>query len=115
MTWGTPSTATGSTGEQSGLQGIFGASDAGPYDATLLGSDPVNIPMFEQIITNGGWTNTGAAVHYNNIITTAGGFMDTSVLRTTFQLLTPVPGPEALAEIDITFDETANTAPCVEL
>lgn len=115
MTWGTPSTAPASTGEQSGLQGIFGASGAGPYDAQLLGSDPVSIPMFEQIITNGGWTNTGAAVHYNNIITTAGGFMDTSVLRTTFQLLNPVPGPEALAEIDITFNETPNTAPCTDL
>lgn len=112
MTWGTPSTAAGSTGEQSGLQGVFGQSGEGPYDAQLLGSDPVPIPAFQQIITNGGWTNTGAAIHYNNIITTAGGFMDTSVLRTTFQLLTPGPGPIELAEIDIGFNETVNQVVC---
>lgn len=112
MSWGTGSTAGAGTGDQSGLQGVFGASGAGPYDAQLLGSDAVAIPMFSQIITNGGWTNTGAAVHYNNIITPAGGYMSSSTLSTTFQLLTPGVGPVNLANIDIGFNETPNISPC---
>lgn len=110
ITWGTASGQ--GTGEQSGLQGVFGASGSGGYNAQLLGSDPVPIPMFEQIITNGGWTNTGAAVHYNNIITTTGGHMATTTLETTFQLLTPGPGPVGMESIDIAFDETVNQLPC---
>jgi len=112
MTWGTGSTAGAGTGTQSGLQGVFGSSSAGPYDAQLLNSDPVIIPAFGQIITNAGWTNTGAAIHYNNIITPAGGYMTSSTLSTTFQLLTPVAGPINLANIDIGFNETSNTSPC---
>lgn len=112
MTWGTGSTNGAGTGDQSGLQGVFGASGAGPYDAQLLGSAAVPIPMFDQIVTNAGWTNTGAAVHYNNIITPAGGYMTSSTLSTTFQLLTPGAGPVNLANIDISFLETPNIAPC---
>jgi hypothetical protein len=112
MTWGTPSSSAAANGEQSGLQGVFGASGSGGYNAQLLGSDPVAIPMFEQIITNGGWTNTGAAIHYNNIITPAGGHMSTSMLETTFQLLTPGAGPVNEANIGIVFSETNNNSPC---
>lgn len=110
MSWGTGSTS--GTGDQSGLQGVFGASGAGPYDAQLLGSGSVDIPMFSEIITNAGWTNTGAAVHYNNIITPAGGYMTSSTLSTTFQLLTPGAGPVNLANLDIGFLETPNISPC---
>jgi hypothetical protein len=112
MTWGTPSGSTASNGEQSGLQGIFGASGSGPYDAQALGSAAVPIPAFEQIITNGGWTNTGAAVHYNNIITTAGGFMNSSVLTTTFELLTPFPLGANTTNLSIQFNETPNSGGC---
>jgi len=112
MSWGTGSSATAANGEQSGLQGVFGASGAGPYNAQLLGSGPIPIPMFEQLVTNGGWTNTGAAIHYNNIITEDGGYMTTSVLTTTFQLLTPAAGPVNSTDINITFLESHNTAPC---
>jgi hypothetical protein len=112
MTWGTGSTAGAGTGTQSGLQGVFGSSSAGPYDAQLLNSDPVIIPAFGQIITNAGWTNTGAAIHYNNIITPAGGYMTSSTLSTTFQLLTPDAGAVNLANIDIGFLETPNISPC---
>jgi len=112
MSWGTPSTATGSNGNQSALQGVFGNSSLGALNAQLLGSDPIPIPAFAQIITNGGWTNTGAAIHYNNIITTAGGHMDTSTLTTTFQLLTPAAGPVNQTDINIGFLESVNTAPC---
>ncbi|MFA5631066.1 MAG: THxN family PEP-CTERM protein [Porticoccaceae bacterium] len=112
MTWGTPSTSPGANGNQSGLQGVFGASGAGPYDAQLLGSGPIAIPLFPQLITNNGWSNTGAAVHYNNIITSNGGHMDTSKLTTTFQLLAPLAGPVNSTDIDIEFLESNNTAPC---
>jgi len=113
MTWGTPSTSNASTGYQSGLQGVFGASGAGPYDAELLGSGPVNIPAFQQLVTNMDWTNTGAAIHYNNIITTDGGYMDTSLLRTSFQLLPPpFIGALNTIDIDITFNETPNINNC---
>lgn len=112
MTWGTGITTAGGNGEQSGLQGVFGASGTGPYDAQLLGSGTVNIPEFEQIITNGGWTNTGAAVHYNNVISVAGGNMETSTLRTSFQLLTPAAGPINLADLEIEFNETPNVSGC---
>lgn len=108
MTWGTPS----SQPNKSGLQGVFGSSGTGPYNAQLLGSAAVAIPEFQQIITNGGWTNTGAAVHYNNPITIAGGNMATSTLTTTFQLLTPVAGPVASTNLNIVFNETPNVSGC---
>lgn len=108
MSWGTGVDG----GEQSGLQGVFGASGSGPYDAQALGSGSVIIPEFEQIVTNGGWTNTGAAVHYNNVITVEGGNMETSSLATTFQLLTPGAGPVNSTTLDITFDETLNSGSC---
>lgn len=115
MTWGTPSTAgTNPGGHQSGLQGVFGATGLGPLDAALLGSDPVSIPAFEQIITNGGWTNTGAAVHYNNVITIDGGYMATSELKTSFELTNPVGIPFGEVEIDIGFTETSNLPPLVD-
>ena len=107
ITWGTPSTISGN-GNQSGLQGVFGASGAGPYDAQALGSAAVPIAAFQQIITNGGWTNTGAAVHYNNVINIPGGAMATTTLATTFQLLTPGPGPVVGTALAIDFDETSN-------
>lgn len=115
MSWGTPS--TGGSGEQSGLQGVFGASvapDNGPFDAQLLGSGSVPIPEFEQIVTNGDWTNTGAAVHYNNVITQDGGALGSATLRTSFQLLTPTDGPVNLVDLEIDFNETENEAPCTE-
>lgn len=108
MTWGTGSTG----GPKSGLQAVFGASGAPGYNAQLLGSAAVPIPMFQQIITNGGWTNTGAAVHYNNVITLAGGFMNSAALTTTFQLLTPGAGPIATTKIGIAFNETPNVQGC---
>lgn len=110
ISWGTPSNGNG---EKSGLQGVFGASNTGPFNADLLGSGALNIPEFDQIITNGGWTNTGAAVHYNNVITIAGGNMETTTLATTFQLLTPGPGAVVPTQLDIEFNETANDNPCV--
>lgn len=112
MTWGVGSFQDGGNGNQSGLQGVFGESGTGPYDAQLLGSDSVPIPEFEQIVTNDGWTNIGAAVHYNNVILTEGGHMQTSILTTTFQLLTPGPGPVLETDIDIIFNETENEQPC---
>lgn len=115
MTWGT---GVGG-GPQSGLQAVFGSSGNGPFDAQLLGSDSVIIgadtdpvTAFQQIVTNGGWFNTGAAVHYNNVITIPGGAMETSSLSTTFQLLTPAAGPVNLATLDINFNETPNVNPC---
>lgn len=118
MTWGTPSQS--GNGEQSGLQGVFGSSGEGPHNAQALGSDDVWIGngddpalAFEKIITNGGWVNTGAAVHYNNIITVAGGNMETSILRTNFRLTTPGPGsPPVQTDLDIMFNETLNESPC---
>ncbi|MFA5493877.1 MAG: THxN family PEP-CTERM protein [Porticoccaceae bacterium] len=110
MTWGTPSPASGS---QSGLQGVFGATGLGPLDAALLGSTPVPIPAFEQIITNGDWTNTGAAVHYNNVITEAGGYMNTSLLVTSFELTNPVGIPFGVVPINIGFTETFNESQAV--
>lgn len=115
MTWGTGTGLDGGNGEQSGLQGIFGGSlpaANGPFDGQLLGSGSVPIPEFEQIVTNDGWTNTGAAVHYNNVITQAGGNMETSTLSTTFQLLTPAPGVPVPTTLDILFDETPNSGSC---
>ncbi|MEX1198484.1 MAG: THxN family PEP-CTERM protein [Pseudohongiellaceae bacterium] len=110
--WGTPSTSSASNGEQSGLQGVFGATGEGSFNAELLGSGEVPIPMFEQIITNGGWTNTGAAAHYNNIITPDGGFMETSTLRSSFQLLSPEASSVFSTDLDIVFNETPNTGGC---
>lgn len=114
LTWGIPSTASGSgNGQQSGLQGIFGASDMAGFDAGALGFESIPIAPFGQIITNGGWTTTGAAIHYNNVITIPGGAMETTSLTTTFQLLTPVPLPVFGATLDIEFDETSNlVTPC---
>jgi hypothetical protein len=113
MTWGTGVVRTGSTGEQSGLQGVFGTTGEGPYNAQALGGVlPVTIPAFEQILTNGDWVNTGAAVHYNNIIDSTEGYMRTSTLETTFQLTAPVVGPVLGTNISILFTETNNTAPC---
>jgi hypothetical protein len=108
MTWGTPSQRAASTKKQSGLQVVFGASGLVPGDAALLGSAPVMIPAFEDIITNAGWTNTGAAIHYNNILLQTGGFMTSSELFTTFQLLTPGAGPVLGTGIDIDFTESFN-------
>lgn len=108
MTWGTPFGQP----NKSGLQGVFGGSGTGPYNAQMLGSAAIPIPEFQQIITNGGWTNTGAAVHYNNPITIAGGAMATTTLTTSFQLLTPVAGPVASTNLDIVFNETPNVAGC---
>ena len=111
MTWGTGSGG----GAQSGLQGVFGGSmapDNGPFDAQALDSGSVPIPMFEQIMTNGGWTNTGAAVHYNNVITELGGHMTSAVLTTSFQLLSPNVGPLNVANLNIDFNETLNSGSC---
>lgn len=106
MTWGIP---TVNATHPSGLQAVFGSSADGsaPIDVTLLGSKPTTIPAFEKIQTNGDWTTTGAAIHYNNEITTAGGHMNYSELVTSFQLLPggAILGPEP---IYITFDETYN-------
>lgn len=112
MTWGVGSFLDGGNGNQSGLQTVNGESGEGPYNAQLLGSGPVPIPEFEQIVTNDGWTNIGAAVHYNNVILTEGGHMQTSILTTSFQLLTPGSGPVLETDIDIVFNETENTEPC---
>ena len=107
LTWGTGRNG----GEQSGLQGVFGSSVGprqGGFDAAALGSDEVVIPEFEQIVTNGGWTNTGAAIHYNNILAIGSGNMDTAVLQTNFQLLSPLLGPPIGTQLNITFNETPN-------
>lgn len=111
MTWGTPSTITGVNGEKSGLQGVFGTSGEGPHNAELLSSGEVTIPQFEPLFTNLGWTNTGAAVHYNNVITSQGGYMDSSVLSTSFQLTAPLLGDVETTNIDISFRETSNLDP----
>jgi hypothetical protein len=113
MTWGDPVIRIGSTGQQSGLQGVFGDSGAGPYNAQALGGLlPITIGPFTSIITNGGWYTTGAAVHYNNIITTSGGYMDFATLKTTFELTAPPVGGPNLAILDIEFRETNNEEPC---
>lgn len=115
MTWGTGTTTEGGNGSQSGLQGVFGASSGpreGPFDAALLGSGPVPIPEFDAIMTNGGWYNTGAAIHYNNVILLSGSNMETATLRTTFELLTPAPLGANLAVLDIVFNETPNVPGC---
>lgn len=112
ITWGTPGSSTGN-GFQSGLQAVFGQSGDGPFNAQALGSGAVPIDPFNQIITNGGWTTTGAAVHYNNAINISGGAMASTTLATTFQLLTPIPAPPFGTSLLIDFDETSNeVSPC---
>ncbi|MFA5493876.1 MAG: THxN family PEP-CTERM protein [Porticoccaceae bacterium] len=106
MTWGVP--ASTGNGNQSGLQAVFGANGTGPHEAALLGSSPVTIPAFEKIVTNGDWTNTGAAIHYNNVITAADGHMATSELVTSFELTSPVGIPFGVVPLSITFTETYN-------
>jgi hypothetical protein len=110
ITWGTPSTVSGND-NQSGLQAVFGSSGSGPYNAQNLGSLAVPIPEFQQLITNGGWTNTGAAVHYNNVITIPGGAMASTTLATTFQLTAPIVGPVVGTQLGIQFNETSNLNP----
>ena len=109
MTWGTP---TGASDEKSGLQTITGATGEGPTDTSLLDADPPDIPEFEQIITNGGWTTIGAAVHYNNVIAATGGHMDAAVFRTTFALTAPPALALPAIDIDLTLEETLNESPC---
>lgn len=113
MTWGTGTTMMGGNGEQSALQGIFGATGEGPYNAQDFGgTDPIIIDEFQQIVTNAGWTNTGVGVHYNNVILSSGGSMDTATLRTSFQLLAPLATPAFQTDINFDFNETANAQPC---
>lgn len=112
ITWGEGTSLDGGNGQQSGLQGIFGSSSSTGFNAALLGSDEVPIPEFEQIVTNNGWYNTGAAVHYNNVITSEGGAMASSILRTSFQLTAPVAGDVNETDMDIAFNETLNVSPC---
>lgn len=121
ITWGEGTSLDNGNGQQSGLQAVFGSSAGGPFDATLLGSDPLSIggdedgnDAFEQIITNGGWFNTGAAVHYNNVITQAGGDLTYTVLSTDFQLTGPVGLPPVSTTLDIMFNETENEAGCLD-
>lgn len=108
MSWGTGSNG----GQKSALQAVFGGSSEGPYNAQAFGSGAINIPAFSQIVTNAGWTTTGAAIHYNNVITKAGGNMITSTLATTFQLLTPGPLPVSGTTLNIGFNETPNQSNC---
>ncbi len=74
------------------------------------------IPAFEQIETNGGWTNTGAAVHYNNVITVDGGYMATSDLTLSFNLFIPPATPvlDDTANLNVALNETFNGAGCVD-
>lgn len=114
MTWGDPSTNAPANGEQSGLQSISGASGDGPISADLLGAVGVDTVSFAPIITGAGWFTTGVTTHYNNIIRGSGGFMDSSILRTSFTLtladgvaVPPLP-VGGTTNLDILFDETTN-------
>lgn len=113
MTWGTGTSLDNGNGQQSALQGIFGETGEGPYNAQNFGgTDPIIIDQFEQIVTNGGWTNTGVGVHYNNVITLAGGAMNSAILRTSFELTSPLATGTFQTDIDFDFNETENANGC---
>ncbi|WP_415059612.1 THxN family PEP-CTERM protein [Congregibacter sp.] len=111
LAWGTGSNG----GPQSALQLIFGNSNLPAVDAgSVFGAPADPIAPFGPLITDGGWINIAAVVHYNNVLVSAGGSLGSADVTTTFDF-SPLGVPPGLvpplpfsSDLSISLNETLN-------